>query len=111
MKLVVIESPYAGDVAANLAYLDRCVLDCLRRGESPYASHRMLTTALDDSNPTQRALGIQAGMAFAHRMDARIFYTDRGWSSGMKAALDYYRGQGLGLECRSIYLGVAAGLP
>ena len=108
MKLVVIESPYAGDVAENLAYLDRCVLDCLKRGESPYASHRMLTTALDDGNPTQRAQGIQAGMAFAHRMDARIFYVDRQWSSGMKAALDYYRAHGLSTEVRTLHTGVGA---
>ena len=42
MILVVIESPYAGDVEANVAYAKRCVLDCLRLGEAPYASHLFL---------------------------------------------------------------------
>ena len=102
MKLVVIESPYAGDVAANLAYLDRCVLDCLKRGESPYASHRMLTTALDDMDPIQRAQGIEAGMAFAARVDSRIFYVDLQWSAGMLSAADYYRHRGLKFEVRRL---------
>ena len=39
MRLVVVESPYAGDVEANLAYLRRAMRDCLLRGEAPFASH------------------------------------------------------------------------
>ena len=64
MKLVVIESPYAGDVERNLRYLDACIRDCIGRGESPYASHKILTTALDDNDPEQRKLGIAAGLAW-----------------------------------------------
>ncbi len=56
MRLVVIESPYAGDVQANVAYAKRCVADCLRRGESPYASHLFFTQdgILDDLKPEER---------------------------------------------------------
>lgn len=99
-RLVVIESPYAGDVDANLAYLDKAILDCLARGESPYASHKMLTTALDDDIPDQRALGISAGLAFRRMVQGRVFYCDRGWSSGMRAALDLYLSEGLSWELR-----------
>lgn len=42
-RLVVVESPYAGDVERNVAYAKRCVLDCLKRGEAPYASHLFFT--------------------------------------------------------------------
>ena len=41
--LTVIESPYAGDVEGNLTYLRACLKDCVERGESPYASHGLLT--------------------------------------------------------------------
>jgi hypothetical protein len=34
MRLVVIESPFAGDVAANVAYAKRAVHDCLMRAEA-----------------------------------------------------------------------------
>lgn len=109
MKLVVIESPYAGkpetwdaDVAANMAYLDRCIRDCVFRGEAPYASHKMMTTALDDRVPVQRRLGIDCGLAFRRRVDLRVFYVDRGWSSGMLAARDLYDAEGLPYEIRSV---------
>lgn len=50
MHLIVIESPFRGatpaDQARNERYLEACIADCLRRGESPYASHKMLTQAL-----------------------------------------------------------------
>ena len=39
MKLVVVESPLAGDVERNVAYAKQAGMDCLRRGEAPYASH------------------------------------------------------------------------
>ena len=100
MKLVIIESPYAGDVPKHLAYLDRCIRDCLARGESPYASHKMLTTALDDNIPEQRALGIEAGMAWRRLAGGRVFYLDLGWSRGMVVAFDLYRHEGLPYELR-----------
>lgn len=39
MKLVILESPYAGDVCRNVDYARQCLRDCLLRGESPIASH------------------------------------------------------------------------
>lgn len=95
MKLVVIESPYAGDVKRNLLYLDYCIRDCLTKGESPYASHRMLTSALDDNIPEHRNQGIEAGLAWRLRADMRTFYIDLLWSGGMKAARDLYDAEGI----------------
>ena len=86
----VIESPYAGDVDANMAYLRECVRWCLARGMSPYASHKMLTDALDDNAPAERALGISAGFVWAVRADWRVFFVDHGWSRGMRAARVHY---------------------
>jgi hypothetical protein len=102
VKLVVIESPYAGDVPRNLAYLDAAIRDCIARGESPYASHKMLTTALDDNDPEQRAIGIRAGLAWRERADQRVFYTDLGMSAGMQAARTTYLMYGLSFEGRTL---------
>ena len=102
MILVIVESPYAGNVERNLAYLEACLLDCLKRGESPYASHKMLTTCLDDNDPEQRKLGIEAGLAWCRKADDRIFYVDRGWSFGMKAAHDLYIREKLSFKVRSL---------
>jgi hypothetical protein len=57
-RLVIVESPFAGDVAANLSYGRRCMADCLRRGEAPFASHLLYTQpgVLDDSLPEERQL-------------------------------------------------------
>lgn len=84
---VIIESPYSGDVARNKRYLQAAIRDCLRRGETPYASHQMLTDALDDNIPEQRELGISAGFAMRDLLVSQgatvAFYIDHGMSSGM----------------------------
>ena len=35
LRLVVLESPYAGDVARNVRYARACLRDSLLRGEAP----------------------------------------------------------------------------
>ena len=112
MKLVVIESPYAGDVRRNVRYLQACIRDCIRRGESPYASHQMLTTALDDKVPEQRRTGIEAGLAWRRarwideegniRRIVPVFYTDLGISSGMDLAARMYCEESVRYEERSL---------
>lgn len=87
MRLVVIESPFAGELDRNRVYLDRCILDCLARGESPYASHRMLTSALDDLVHAQRTYGIQAGFYWRRAASATIVYCDYGVSRGMQLGI------------------------
>jgi hypothetical protein len=59
MKLVVVESPYAGDVTRNLEYARAAMADCLARGEAPFASHALYTQigVLDDTKPEERKLG------------------------------------------------------
>ncbi len=85
MKLVVIESPYAGNVAVNEEYARSAMRDCLSRGESPYASHLLYTQpgVLDDTVPEERTLGIAAGFAWAAQADLIAVYVDLGMSRGM----------------------------
>lgn len=88
MKLVILESPYAGNVARNVEYAKRCALDCLNRGESPMVSHLLYTQMLDDTKPAERKLGIAAGLAWRGVADYSVFYVDYGWTPGMAAARD-----------------------
>lgn len=103
MRLVILESPYAGDVEANVVYARACLIDSLRRGEAPIASHLLHTQVLDDTVPEERALGIAAGLAWrAVPGVLPVFYVDRGWSRGMLAAKDTYEREGIAYEKRSL---------
>ena len=90
MILVVIESPYAGDVSANETYARACMADSLRRGEAPIASHLLYTQPgiLDDTIPAERLLGIHAGFAWNKHAELTAVYTDRGISAGMQYGID-----------------------
>ena len=90
MKRVILESPYAGDVERNLEYGRACIRDSLMRGESPIASHLLYTQSgvLDDDNPTERKLGIEAGLAWCEVSDGTVVYADYGVSAGMLQGID-----------------------
>lgn len=95
-RLVILESPYAGDVERNVAYARAALADSLRRGEAPIASHLLYTQpgVLDDLIPEERALGNEAGLAWGRVADAAVFYLDLGWSRGMMAAHERYVDEG-----------------
>lgn len=101
-RRVVIESPYAGDELLHVAYARAAVRDCLRRGESPYASHLLLTTVLADSVPEERETGITAGLAWSEgaASAATVAYCDYGVSPGMRLALDRAVAAGRPVEYR-----------
>ena len=100
MRRVVIESPFAGDIEANKEYLKRAVLDCLVRGESPYASHGFFTHFLDDADPAQRRAGIMAGLEWSKAAEAVVYYLDRGMSDGMRFALEKHTQAARTIEAR-----------
>ena len=89
MRLVIVESPYAGDVEANIKYARACVRDSILRGEAPTASHLLYTQQgiLDDDCFVERKQGIEAGLAWLQAADASAVYTDRGISEGMKLGI------------------------
>ena len=102
--LVGIESPYAGDVETNIRYAKACVLDCLRRGEAPYASHLFFTQddLLDDNDPDERMLGIMAGKAWEKKAQYTVVYTDRGISKGMKFGIELAKKEGRPILYRAL---------
>lgn len=89
MRLVVIESPFAGATpeleGRNRRYLRACLRDCILRDESPYASHGLLTQegVLRDNITEERTLGIRAGFAWRRVADGTVVYEDLGRSTGM----------------------------
>lgn len=96
----MIESPFRGDAAANLAYARRALADCLARGEAPLASHLLYTQVLDDAEPDQRALGIEAGLAWQGVAEAVIVYGDYGMSQGMHQGVLHARRLGIPVQFR-----------
>src|SRR5690242_6711100 len=103
-RLVIIESPYAGDVESNVAYARACLRDCLLRGEAPIASHLLYTQpgVLDDDVPTERQRGIDAGLAWRRVAEATVVYVDRGISRGMQYGIAAARAAGLPVEFRNL---------
>ena len=104
MRRVVLESPFAGDVEANLDYARRCVRDSVLRGEAPIASHLLFTQPgiLDDLVPEERQLGIDAGLAWLIHADAMVLYGDRGMSPGMQEAMRIAQRCGVPTEVRML---------
>jgi hypothetical protein len=101
---VIVESPYAGDVEANLTYLRACLRDCLMRGEAPFASHALYTQpgVLNDAIPAERAHGIQAGFAWRSVSERTIVYTDRGITDGMRMGISHAQGMGIPVVYREL---------
>lgn len=110
MKLVIIESPYAGNIERNVGYARLAMRDSLRRGEAPIASHLLYTQPgiLRDDVPAERQRGIDAGLAWRRVADMTAFYVDLGWSPGMIAARELYEREGLPFEEREIGDGTTA---
>jgi hypothetical protein len=113
-RRVVVESPYAGDVAANAAYARRAMHDSVRRGEAPFLSHLLYTQGptgalagevgnkSDPAHWITREEGLECASAWRRSADAVVFYVDRGWSGGMRAAKKEALRMGLTIEERAI---------
>ena len=83
MKIVVIISPYSGNVEAHTAYARACLFDCLTRGEAPLAGHLLYPQVLDDNDPAHREMGMRAGQEMMRLADKAVVYLDHGKSAGM----------------------------
>jgi hypothetical protein len=96
MDRVIIESPFKTsqiqlpdgesitiDEATNIKYALACARWCSAKGLASFASHLFYTQFLDDTDPAERELGIKSGFAWAEVANERLFFVDRGFSSGM----------------------------
>ena len=89
LKLVIVESPYAGDVATHTLYAKRCIRHSLLQSEAPIASHLLFTQPgiLRDDVPDEREVGIAAGLAWYLVAQACIVYEDYGITQGMRLGI------------------------
>lgn len=128
LRLVIIESPLGSRVDGtkldlsspeglaeferNQAYARRAMLDSLRRGEAPFASHVLYPLVLSDAKPEERKLGMAAGFAWAevlttetdpgNRRPWRVVYVDYGTTPGMQEGIERARALGQRIEYRRI---------
>lgn len=108
MIRVLLESPYRNndpaEVQANIDYARKCVRDSVLRGEAPIASHLLFTQpgVLNDNVSDERALGIEAGLAWMSYADKMVVYCDRGVSDGMREAMRRAQHSGLEVELREL---------
>ena len=102
--LVILESPFAGDVKKNLKYARKCMKDCFIRGEFPFASHLLYTQEgiLDDNNPEERKLGIHAGLCWGKLAHKTVVYMDLGITEGMKQGIERAKKEGRDVEMREL---------
>ncbi len=104
MPLVMIESPYAGDVETNIKFARACMRDSLDRGEAPLAMHLLYTQEgiLDDDIPKQRELGIVAGLSWGRHADKTVVYTNLGITAGMEIGIQTAEREGRQVEYREL---------
>lgn len=102
--LVIIESPYAGDVDTNIQYARACMRDSLNRGEFPFAMHLLYTQdgILNDDIPEERNWGIEAGLAWGKHASKTVVYTNLGISAGMEKGIQRAREEGREIEYREL---------
>jgi len=89
--------------ARNKKYLHACLLDCMRNGEAPYASHLFFTQFLDDTQPSERTAGMNAGMVWGEKASKCVIYGDCGITEGMRKGAAHYKTLGLIVEYRYLY--------
>ena len=100
--LVNIESPFAGDVDANIKYARACMRDSLLRGEFPFAMHLLYTQEgiLNDDLPEERKRGIAAGLAWGRHARKTVVYTNLGITPGMEIGIQRAKDEGREIEYR-----------
>jgi hypothetical protein len=117
MRIVCLESPfkpsaddikiYAGRYSPaellrqNLVYARLLLLNSLKLGEAPFASHLLYTQVWSESDDL-RDRGIKSGIEFHHRADLIVLGIDLGTSSGMRNAAANARLIGTEMTSRSV---------
>lgn len=91
--IVIVESPFRGDLVKNVLYADCLMFDSIERGEIPMLGHLLYPRVLDDDFEEDRALGIECHIAHILRSDYMVVGMDLGEPTvGMRAAIDVAEG-------------------
>ena len=96
-KLVYICSPFRGDYEQNTEYA-RSYCEVILRYISdviPLAPHLYFPQFLDDTDPDERELGLEAGLALLDICDEIWVYGIENPSEGMKAEIEHAKKRGI----------------
>lgn len=77
--------------------------DSLNRGEAPFASHLLYTQMLDDRDPHERDLEIEAGLVIGNDAQFTAVYQDLGISRGMRYGIERTEREGREIVWRRLY--------
>jgi hypothetical protein len=111
IPVVFLESPYSGDIKANVEYALACATHSyMVKGECPIALHLLLTKLphgefVPDNTPELkgREHGLQCCRATRQKCDKVVFYIDKGMSPGMLRAREECIEDGCEFELRYLY--------
>ena len=76
MKIIYVASPYAGDIQKNTEFAKRACRHVMNEGHAFFAPHLLYPNLLDDSQPYERQLGIDMGLAMLEHCDELWCYGD-----------------------------------
>jgi len=86
MLIIMVESPFAGDVERNIIYARRAMRYVIDRGHVPIVPHLMYPQVMDDTDPEERARALHMCDILRLRAHETWFFVDYGMSKGMKIA-------------------------
>lgn len=85
--IILVESPYSGDIQRNSEYARRAMLHVIEQGHTPIVPHLLYPQVLDDSDPEQRETALQMCAELRRVAHEVWFFVDYGSSSGMERAM------------------------
>lgn len=95
--IIYVCSPYAGDIQRNVADARRYCRFAVEQGYIPIAPHLLFPQFLDDTDPTERELGLFFGNALMSKCAEVWVFGDR-ISNGMAAEIRRARWKGYRLR-------------
>lgn len=87
-KLCYICSPYKGDTERNETYAAALTRAAVMKGYTPIMPHLYITKVLDDRNPQERAMGMEAGLHLLESCEAIMIGGLYGISEGMQREIE-----------------------
>ena len=109
MRRIVIETPLKAETdeqyEANRQYARACCREALLvYDEAPFASHLLYDQPglLHDDEPSERKIGIKAGLVYARDAEATVVYVDHGMSDGMRQGIEAAEEAGRPVEYRQL---------
>ena len=97
-RLAYICSPYKGNVLQrirNIRYVQQLTRNAVKLGFAPIATHLYLIRILDDTQPLQRAEGINIGLNILSECGTMIVGTRYGITEGMAAEIEHAQKAGI----------------